>query len=83
MLVLSDLEKYVKLHDNITGETYIQSYYGSTSKQHLQEILHELENENYIFSRIKNTYTYKSSSYVRNRISKFIEYIKLIPEQKK
>ena len=44
ILVLSDLEKYVKLNDTITGEIYIRNYYGPTSK-HLQEILDELENE--------------------------------------
>ena len=42
-----------------------------------------IENENDIFSRIENTHAYKSSEYVRNRISKFIEYLKLVPEQKK
>lgn len=42
-----------------------------------------IENESYIFSRIENTYAYKSSAHIRNRISKFIEYIRLIPEQKK
>lgn len=44
ILVLSDLEKYMKLNDTITGEIYIRNYYGPTSK-HLQEILDELENE--------------------------------------
>lgn len=40
-----------------------------------------IENENDIFSRIENTHAYKSSEYVRNRISKFIEYLKLVPEE--
>lgn len=42
-----------------------------------------IENENFIFSRVENTHVYKTSEYARNRIIKFIEYLKIIPEQKK
>lgn len=42
-----------------------------------------IENERFIFSCIENTHAYTSSEYVRKRVSKFIEYLKLIPEQKK
>lgn len=43
----------------------------------------KIKNESFIFARIENTYVYKNSEYVRNRIEKFIEYLKIVPKQKK
>lgn len=44
---------------------------------------YNIENVEYIFANIKDTHIYKTSEYVRNRVAKFIEYLCIVPEQKK